>query len=331
MTFLTSETQTNIVELVYFIISYRVNIYNDSISLPILDVMFSILIHYLYRSSLAKNHTQIGWLQGFFASIVMGCGGGSTVAILRGEPIGIFKSNEFWLIHGITYWLMFSNDQFYKLIHLLMKIPPIEYGFLISDGFLRAMAMLQFGVEGCNSLTLGGEDKYIAKLICGTLAGIGGGFFMDAFQLNQPHWSFCTPKSLKVISGEMKITFLTVCFYLLSKKEGNIYLHYFGTTKYIDDLFSLPFSLEDVLFSTNKEAQAWSCILLTLGLILNSLSSPTSWWNYLTSSPVNTTSVILKKKNKSKNKNHQNENEKVSPITKKNPSSKKKNQAKKLD
>lgn len=99
MTFLTNEAQTLIVESVYYIINYRVNVYND-ISIPVLDTMFSILIHYLYRSSLAKNHTQIGWLQGFFASIVMGCGGGSTVAILRGEPIGIFKSNEFWIIHG---------------------------------------------------------------------------------------------------------------------------------------------------------------------------------------------------------------------------------------
>lgn len=197
-----------------------------------------------------------------------------------------------------------------------MCIPPIEYAFLISDGFLRAMAMLQFGVEGCNKITLGSDDKYIAKIICGTLAGIGGGFFMDAFQLHQPHWSFGTPKSLKVISGEMKITFLTVCFYLLSKKEGNIYLHYFGTK------YPLPF--DELLLLTDVEAQAWSCILLTLGLIFNSMLS-SSWWNYFKSTPVNTTPVIINNKKNKKN------NDKLTTITKKNQQSKKKNQAKKLD
>ncbi|KAI7907599.1 uncharacterized protein BX663DRAFT_491412 [Cokeromyces recurvatus] len=68
-------------------------------SLPVLDVLFAILIHYSYRSALGVSHQKIGWYQGLLATLVMATGGGCTVSVLRGEPLSILKSNEFWGIH----------------------------------------------------------------------------------------------------------------------------------------------------------------------------------------------------------------------------------------
>lgn len=71
-----------------------------NVTVPVLDVLHALLINYIYRSALGGNHSRIGWGQGFLATIVMCAGGGSTVALLRGEPLGILMSNSFWVIYG---------------------------------------------------------------------------------------------------------------------------------------------------------------------------------------------------------------------------------------
>ena len=68
--------------------------------IPILDVLHAFLIAYAYRSAVGTGHNQIGWGQGFLATVIMCAGGGSTVCMLRGEPLGILKSNLFWGIYG---------------------------------------------------------------------------------------------------------------------------------------------------------------------------------------------------------------------------------------
>jgi len=88
-----------VVQLVFGLANLKVDIPIVNFSLPVLDVLFAILINYSYRSALGVSHNQVGWYQGLLATLVMATGGGCTVAVLRGEPIGILKSNEFWGIH----------------------------------------------------------------------------------------------------------------------------------------------------------------------------------------------------------------------------------------
>lgn len=85
-------------DLVFAVINYRLDVFGG-ISLPILDIVFGVFIHYLYKAALGAKHRHISWLQGYFATVVMASGGGCTVALIRGEPLGILKSNEFWVIH----------------------------------------------------------------------------------------------------------------------------------------------------------------------------------------------------------------------------------------
>ncbi|KAI8343974.1 hypothetical protein BC941DRAFT_326384, partial [Chlamydoabsidia padenii] len=165
-----------VADLVFAVINYRLDIIGG-LSIPVLDTLFAVFIHYLYKTALGVNHRHISWLQGFFATVVMACGGGCTVALIRGEPLGILKSNEFWVIHSITYLGMFSNDIIYQGIHwLFCSFPLVEHVFTVSDGFLRTMAMVQGGVDGVETAL--GPNKWMAQLICGTLAGCGGGLWM---------------------------------------------------------------------------------------------------------------------------------------------------------
>ncbi|CAO3594737.1 unnamed protein product [Absidia cylindrospora] len=260
---LVTDIHAQAVDLVFGLIDYRVDVFGLT-SLPVLDVMFAFFIHYLYKSALGVNHTHVSWLQGFFATVVMASGGGCTVAFIRGEPLGILKSNEFWVIHSLTYILMFSNNYCYQFIHFLFSLPLVEHAFTVSDGFLRAMAMLQFGVDGVDKVL--GPNKWMAQLICGVLAGCGGGLFMDAFRLSEPHWAFGTPRLLKAASTDMKITLATVLLYMTLVDESGRLSGMAGTTTSMDRV----------------DAQAWAALFLTFGLIIN---TKVSYWNSLSPTP----------------------------------------------
>ncbi|KAI8388723.1 uncharacterized protein BYT42DRAFT_561002 [Radiomyces spectabilis] len=222
------------------------------VSVPVLEVLHAILINYAYRSMLRGNHAHIGWGQGLLATIVMCAGGGSTVAILRGEPLGILKSNRFWGIYGTTYWLMFSNPYFYNILQFLFSIPVVEQVVCLSDGILRNFAVTRIGVDGVSANPALGEDKWVAKIICGTLAGSGGGLWIDAFRLTHQEWSFSTPRLLHTASIDMKASFLTAVFYVIS------------TTPELSEWIGIP-GLKPV------EAQAWSAVIMSSGLVYKSL------------------------------------------------------------
>lgn len=71
---------------------------------------------------------------------------------------------------------MFSNPYFYQFIQYLFSIPFVEQLFTVADGILRTAAVVKVGVEGV-SVSLG-PDKWAAKILCGTLAGCGGGLWV---------------------------------------------------------------------------------------------------------------------------------------------------------
>lgn len=174
---------------------------------------------------------------------------------------------------------MFSNPYVYQLVDFLFSVPIVEHIFTLSDSVLRALAMIEVGIDGVNSNPALGPDKFVAKILCGTLAGCGGGLWIgkfiytyvdvkgeveieivcvyrytdtnilkDAFRLNQPVWSFSTPRLLHVASVDMKISFATTLFYLAT------------TTPAVVEYLNLP-ELKIV------EAQAWSVVFLTSGLV----------------------------------------------------------------
>ncbi|KAI8984627.1 hypothetical protein BDF20DRAFT_911704 [Mycotypha africana] len=246
-----------VVQLVFGLADLKLNIPIINYPLPVLDALFAILINYSYRSALGVAHNQVGWYQGLIATLVMATGGGCTVSLLRGEPMGILKSNEFWALHCSTYLAMFSNPYVYQVIDFLFSIPAIEHMFTLSDSILRAFAMIQTGVEGVASNPALGTDKLVAKILCGTLAGCGGGLWIDAFQLNQPIWTFSTPRLLHSASIDMKASFFTTIFYVAA------------TTPAISEYLNLPI-LEPI------EAQAWSAVFLSGGLIYGTYSNR---WN----------------------------------------------------
>jgi hypothetical protein len=64
------------------------------------------------------------------------------------------------------------------MVSSLLKVPAVEEFLTLADGILRNTAITQIGIEGVALNPLLGNDKWVAKLICGTLAGCGGGFWI---------------------------------------------------------------------------------------------------------------------------------------------------------
>ncbi|KAG0762948.1 hypothetical protein G6F24_006397 [Rhizopus arrhizus] len=239
-----STLNEQIVQVVFGLANFELDIPFINYSLPILNVLYAILINYSYRSALGVTHSQIGWYQGLLATLVMRAGGGCTVSILRGEPIGILKSNA-------TYFFMFSNTYVYQILDVLFNVPMIEHVFTLSDSILRALAMCQSGIDGVTSNPALGPNKYVAKVLCGTLAGCGGGLWIDTFRLTHSNWSFSTPRLLHAASIDMKTSFTSTLFYVAATSPE--FCHWLG----------LPV-LEP------KVAQAWSAVLMSSGFAYKS-------------------------------------------------------------
>lgn len=246
-----STLNEQVVQIVFGLANFKLNIPLVDYSLPVLNVLYAIFINYSYRSVLGVSHSQIGWYQGLLATLVMATGGGSTVSILRGEPIGILKSNEFWAIHCTTHFVMFSNAYAYQIVDVLFNIPIIEHLFALSDSILRALSMCQNGIDGVSNHPELGPDKYVAKVLCGTLAGCGGGLWIDAFRMNESNWSFSTPRLLRIASIDMKASLTGSLFYVAATSPE--FCHWLGLEVFEPQV-----------------AQAWSALLVSSGLAYGS-------------------------------------------------------------
>ncbi|CAO3624362.1 unnamed protein product [Cunninghamella blakesleeana] len=248
----------SLTDLVVSIVTELTNITIDipqlNISLPLLPIIHAVLINYAYRTTLKQSHVNIGWLQGFIATVVISTGGGSTAALLRGEPLGTLKSNSYWGIYGGVYWLMFSNPYFYQFTQYLFSIPTLQEVLILADGILRNYSITKIGIEGVSLNPSLGDDKWVAKLILGTLAGCGGGFWIETFRLNQEHWTFQTPQVLRTPNIDMKFSFLSTLFYLIT------------TSPEVSSFLGCP-------TFTKEEATAWGAMILSSGLIYKSYAS----------------------------------------------------------
>lgn len=72
-------------------------------SISLLAFLHAIQVSQAYRNILKENHVSIGWFQGLFAIIMMAAGGGCTVSLLRGEPLGILRNDQFWAVYGYVH------------------------------------------------------------------------------------------------------------------------------------------------------------------------------------------------------------------------------------
>lgn len=77
-----------------------------------------------------------------------------------------------------TYWLMFSNPYVFQFLQYLFSIPLVEQLFTAADGVMRTSSVIRNGIEGVALNPELGQDKWVAKILCGTLSGCGGGLWV---------------------------------------------------------------------------------------------------------------------------------------------------------
>ncbi|CAO3611085.1 unnamed protein product [Mucor fragilis] len=190
-------------------------------ALPLTETVKALLNVYAYRLTLGEqNVKRVAWLQGFLVCIVLGSAGSCTVALVRGEPLGVIYKDEFWMLYGIVYWLMFSNNFVHSTIHRVFSTFPLVHRLCIGlSGINRGYALVQYGIDGV--IKSAGIDTIVGRLICGTIVGCGAGFWFELFSLGQPEWKLTTPTSFLSPSANVKISFWTSVVYLISSSYLN--------------------------------------------------------------------------------------------------------------
>ncbi|KAL9540702.1 hypothetical protein PS6_010632 [Mucor atramentarius] len=145
--------------------------------LPLTEGVKALLNVYAYRSALGEqNVQQTTWLQGLVVCVALGSAGSCTVALMRGEPIGIIYKDEFWILYSIIYWLMFSNKFIHRSIHHLFSTFPLVHRLCIGlSGINRGYSLVQYGIDGVTKSV--GIGKMVARILCGTVIGCGAGFW----------------------------------------------------------------------------------------------------------------------------------------------------------
>ncbi|KAF1806815.1 hypothetical protein FB192DRAFT_1272785 [Mucor lusitanicus] len=147
-------------------------------ALPLTEIIKALLNVHAYRSALGEQHVkQVTWLQGFLVCIVLGSAGSCTVALIRGEPLGVIYNDEFWITYGIVYWLIFSNDFMHSLIRSLFStFPSVQRLCIGLSGVNRGYSLVKYGFDGVTK-SAAGIDTIVGRLLCGTIVGCGAGFW----------------------------------------------------------------------------------------------------------------------------------------------------------
>ncbi|KAI7904839.1 uncharacterized protein BX663DRAFT_559795 [Cokeromyces recurvatus] len=180
--------------------------------LPLAEIVKAILIIHAYRTSIGEGNVKhISWVQGFISCIILSSAGTCTVALLRGEPFSVIYKDEIWFIYGLIYCIMmFSNSFVFKWISFIFtNFPVLKVIFIFISGLHRGYSLVQYGVDGVTIKTE--NKKIIARVLCGTLTGCGGGLWNEILGLDRLQWRLTMPR----LSVDVKISFWSTIVYIL--------------------------------------------------------------------------------------------------------------------
>jgi hypothetical protein len=71
---------------------------------------------------------------------------------------------------------MFSNPYVYQTLDQLLSMPVVQHVCTLSSGFLKSMSIIDMGIVSFDNND--GHELYVAKILCGTLAGCGGSLWI---------------------------------------------------------------------------------------------------------------------------------------------------------
>ncbi|RKP27817.1 hypothetical protein SYNPS1DRAFT_26549 [Syncephalis pseudoplumigaleata] len=161
----------------------------------------------------------------------MALGGSTSAAVLMGLPPSWLSSNATLPTYALVYLAMFRapGDIAFRLLDALeLWIRPI---LLVADGLTRANAQTGFAIESIRAMpTL--QHSIIAQLLCGTLAGCGGGIITDAFNLTAADWGLRTPAAFKEEQYDLRVSLIAALTYAFTTLNAAQQITYADTILY---------------------------------------------------------------------------------------------------
>ncbi|RKP07673.1 hypothetical protein THASP1DRAFT_24221 [Thamnocephalis sphaerospora] len=212
--------------------------------LPILGTLHAIKVTLDYRARIRRaSGPRPPLLQGLFTVLTMALGGSTTSAFLMGIPPSWLSSNVALPTYALVYLAMFRapGDIVFRTLDAID--PFIRPILLVADGLTRAHSQAGFAIESVRAMPVL-KNSIIAQLLCGTLAGCGGGILADAFNLASHDWHFRTPTALKSEHYDLRVSFFTALTYAL-------------TTPYASDQLSAAGRILFTLYPEIEQQNMW--------------------------------------------------------------------------
>ncbi|KAI9595792.1 hypothetical protein BDF19DRAFT_422247 [Syncephalis fuscata] len=184
--------------------------------LPILATLHAIKVTLDYRARLrTMSGPRPPLVQGLFVVMAMALGGSTSAAVLMGLPPSWLSSNTTLPTYAIVYLAMFRapGDIAFRLLDAIE--PYIRPILLLADGLTRANAQAGFAIESIRAMPAL-QNSLIAQLLCGTLAGCGGGIITDAFNLTAADWGLRTPAAFKEEHYDLRVSLSTTLIYAMT-------------------------------------------------------------------------------------------------------------------
>lgn len=182
--------------------------------LAIVTILHAINGSYAYRRNLLnQGDIRIPFIQGFVSYILMSLGGTLTAGLLMGQTAGWLVNDNVLPLYFLVYCIFFLDRNAYITRFISKGGQVTNYISTMIDATSRTITLSGIIDTICDSKDVRLNNSIIMLIVCGTIAGCGGGIIEKTFSLSKKDWKYKTPSSLK---GENSYSLkATLCFAIM--------------------------------------------------------------------------------------------------------------------
>ena len=161
---------------------------------PLVDIFHATAVAYEYKKTADEKQ---GTLQRLVAIVVTALGGTTAMSFLIGQPCGWLCDN-FTLPAYIGAWFLLHHVPNDLIFNALDSSRTTRFLVGFFDDVSWGVAITKWGMyKALSAMHEAPRPSGVAALLCGTIAGCGGGIVQQMCSLLRAEWKLVTPDSLQ--------------------------------------------------------------------------------------------------------------------------------------
>lgn len=190
-------------------------------AMPLIDLFHATAVAHEYR----KFAEPQGAVQRLIAILVTALGGTTMMSFLIGQPCGWLCDNE-TLTAYIVAWLLMQYTPYDVVFKALDGTAASRFVMGVLDDISWGTAITKWGMfKALSAMHEAPRGSAVAALLCGLVAGCGGGIMQQCASLLKTEWRFSTPDAFragKIGFGVKASAACATLSYLLLDPHGHV-------------------------------------------------------------------------------------------------------------